>query len=144
LIGRASVGAALFFALLAVSLAAAVLVVRARDPDLALEVARLTRQFRPPEETARISFFVRESEEHAYISIVDEDDEPVKTLDSRPLEDGQRVTYHWDGRGQDGELVAPESYYLRVLLPERERDMIWPKRIKVFAPSEPADAKAGG
>jgi hypothetical protein len=147
LTGRLSLGGALFLALLAATLASAVLVVRARDPDLALEVTALTREpnpsdtktfvFDPDEQTALITFFVRESDPEAFVGIVGEDHQPVRTLDSRvALEASREVTYSWDGRDDSGSLVAPESYYLRVELPDRDRDMIWPKRIKVLPPAE--------
>jgi hypothetical protein len=148
LTGRLSLGGALFLVLLAATLASATLVVRARDPDLALEVTALTREpnpsdtktfvFDPDEQTARITFFVRESDSDAFVGIVGEDHQPVRTLDSGvALEAGREVTYTWDGRDGSGSLVAPESYYLRVDLPNRDRDMIWPKRIKVLPAAEP-------
>jgi hypothetical protein len=153
---RLSLGGALFLALLAATLVTAVVVVRARDPDLALEVTRLAREptpttaktfaFNPGEHTARITFFVRESDPDAFVGIVGEDHDPVRTLDSDvALEADLQVTYEWDGRDDAGEIVAPESYYLRVELPNRERDMVWPKRIKVFpVAEEPEPEQAGG
>jgi hypothetical protein len=155
--GRLSLGGALFLALLVASLAAAVLVVRARDPDLALEVTEFacepepclertarTFTFGPDEQTARITFFVRESEAEAFVGIVGGDEEAVRTLDSEvSLEAGEDVTYVWDGRDNSGSLVPPESYYLRVQLPDRDRDMVWPRRLKVL-PTGDSPAQAGG
>jgi hypothetical protein len=61
----------------------------------------------------------------------------VRTLDPGvELEEGQEVTYRWDGRDDAGSLVAPSSYYLRVELPESDRDMIWPRRIRVVRATE--------
>jgi hypothetical protein len=142
---RLSLGGALFAVLLAASLIAAVLVVRARDPDLALEVTervcdpepcvgrtKETFAFDPERQSALITFFVREDDPDAFVGIVGEDDEAVRTLDPGvALEEGQEVTYRWDGRDDAGSLVAPRSYFLRVELPEGDRDMIWPRRIRV-------------
>lgn len=153
--GRLSLGGALFLALLAASLVAAVLVVRARDPDLALEVTERACEpapcvgrkdrlfsFDPQSQTMAITFFVRESDDNAFVGIVGEDDETVRVLAQRTaLDEGEEVTYTWNGRDDAGALVAPQSYYLRVELPGRDRDMIWPKRIKVLAPLQP-DAQA--
>jgi hypothetical protein len=156
--GRLSLGGALFLALLAASLAAAVLVVRARDPDLALEVTERscepapcpdrtvtqTFSFDPAHQTARITFFVRYDDPQAFVGIVGADDEPVRTLDSQvELEEGREVRYSWDGRDDAGSLVAPESYYLRVELPDQDRTMVWPKRIKVLPPTD-SDAQGAG
>jgi hypothetical protein len=153
---RASVGGALFAALLVATLLVAVVVVRARDPDLELEVTELacdpepclhrtarTFSFDPDEQVARISFFVRESDPEAFVGIVGEDDELVRTLDSEAeLEEDEEVVYPWDGRDDTGTLVAPESYYLRVELPSRDRDMVWSRRIRVL-PTR-SEAQAGG
>ena len=156
--GRLSLGGALFLALLAASLAAAVLVVRARDPDLALEVTQRscepepcvgrterTFAFDPERQSALITFFVREDNPDAFVGIVGEDDEAVRTLDPGvPLEEGQEVTYRWDGRDDAGSLVAPRSYFLRVELEEGDRDMIWPRRIRVIRGSGAQQQQAPG
>jgi hypothetical protein len=145
-----SLGGALFGVLLAASLIAAVLVVRARDPDLALEVTQRgcepepcvgrtkeTYAFDPGRQSALITFFAREDDPDALVVIVGEDDQAVRTLDPGvELEEGQEVTYRWDGRDDAGSLVAPSSYYLRVELPESDRDMIWPRRIRVVRATE--------
>lgn len=155
---RLSLGGALFGVLLAASLIAAVLVVRARDPDLALEVTKRTCEpepcvgrteqtfaFDPQSQTALISFFVREDDTEAFVGIVGEDEEPVRTLDAEAeLEEDQEVTYRWDGRDDDGSLVAPQSYFLRVELPNADRDMTWPRRIKVVRPEESEPEQPSG
>jgi hypothetical protein len=146
---RLSLGGAVFALLLAASLIAAVIVVRARDPDLALEVTeracepepcvgrdQQTFSFDPGQQTALITFFVRKDDSDAFVGIVDEDDEPVRTLDdAAALAEGEEVTYRWDGRDDAGSLVSPQSYYLRVELPSRDRDMIWPRRMRVVPSS---------
>ena len=148
---RVPSGAALFFVLLIVSCALAVFVVRSRSPDLVLEVCapnpdeELTFS---PEATdgpreARLDFFVRESDDEAHVSIVDSEEEIVRTLDeSVSLAADQRVTYVWDGRTDSGGFVPDGRYRLRVDLPSHEREMIWPKRL-VFS-SDPEAASERG
>jgi hypothetical protein len=141
---RVGVGAALFFALLVATAAVAVLVVRARTPDLVLEV---TKQCPPPapadncspefdplgearSRRLQIVFFVRESDPHALVRIVDSHEDTVKTLDADvALESHSKVSYVWDGRTDAGGLAPPGRYRLGVDLPGQERDMIWPRRI---------------
>jgi FlgD Ig-like domain len=136
---RVSVGAALFFCLLAATLVTSILVVRARTPDLVLEVtkpradnpAEFSPDGPPPNEVS-ITFFVRESDSEALIGIVDRHEDLVRTLDSDvALAEGRPVTYTWDGRADDGESVPPGRYRLLVELPSEDREMIWPQRITV-------------
>ena len=141
---RAGLGAALFLALLAASTAVAVLVVRARTPDLVLEV---TKQCTPPSPAnnctpefdprgkprfrrLEIVFFVRESDPHALVRIVDSHEDTVLTLDPDvALEAGRKVTYVWDGSTDAGATAPPGRYRLGVDLPGEDREMIWPRRI---------------
>jgi hypothetical protein len=141
---RVSVGAALFFVLLVATAAVAVLVVRARTPDLVLEV---TKQCPPPapadncspefdplgearSRRLQIVFFVRESDPHALVRIVDSHEDTVKTLDADvALESHRKVSYLWDGRTDAGGLAPPGRYRLGVDLPGQDRAMIWPRRI---------------
>lgn len=134
---RVSLATALFFALLAASLVIAVLVVRARTPDLVLEVTGWTpcsRELSPALEgergRVRVSFFVREADEAAQITIVDSRERTVRTLASaRALAPDEEVSLTWDGRTDDGETAAPGLYRLGVELPSADREMIWPRRI---------------
>jgi len=148
---RVQVGAALFFALLALSCALAVVVVRSRTPDLVLEVcapnpdSALT--FAPGAvngpSVAKLDFFVRESDPAARVTIINGQREVVRTLDeSVALEAGKRVKYDWDGRDDDGDYVKEGRYRLRVELPERGRDMVWPRRLEFSL--NPADANVRG
>ena len=139
---RVSVGAALFFCLLAASLLVAVLVVRARTPNLVLEVtdppasrpASLSLRG-PGEREVPITFFVRESDDHALVAIVDSHENIVRTLDGDvALAKHDPVTYVWDGRTDAGGDVVPGRYRLRVDLPGEDREMIWPRRITVGDP----------
>jgi hypothetical protein len=135
---------ALFLALLVATVAVAVLVVRARTPDLVLEVVKqcpppapadnCSPEFDPRGEPRsrrlEIVFFVRESDSHAVVRIVDAHEDTVRTLDADvALNSDTRVTYIWDGRTDDGTLASPGRYRLGVELPDADRDMIWPRRI---------------
>ena len=138
--GRVSLGAALFFCALAATLVTAVLVVRARTPDLVLEVieppASNPAEFTPgglPPNDVRITFFVREDDGHARVGIVDSHEDLVRTLDSDvALAKHRRVTYTWDGRTDAGDFAKPARYRLLVELPSEDREMIWPRRITVL------------
>jgi hypothetical protein len=127
----ASTGAALFFALLAATLVVATLVVRARTPDLVLEVTSIAPRELTVDGT-QIAFFVRESDSRAEISIVDADERVVRTLAAPvALPADREVVQRWDGRDDAGRPAAKGRYRLRVRLPERDRNMIWPRRITV-------------
>lgn len=132
--GRPSLGAVLFFALLVASIAVAVLVVRARSPDLVLEVRSLTCSFEPRGENgldgASATFFVREADPHAVVSIVDSEENVVRVLDEDvALRVGEDVSYTWDGRSADGGAAPPGRYRLSVELPAAKRMMVWPERV---------------
>ena len=134
---RISLGAGVFFALFVATLIVAVLVVRARTPDLVLEVTAWTpcsRELSPALDgrrgRVRVTFFVREAEEAARITIVDSSEETVRTLDSAlALAPEEEVSFTWDGR-TDGGATAPAGLYrLGVELPSEDRMMVWPRRI---------------
>ena len=138
--GRVSLGAVLFLCALAVTLVTAVLVVRARTPDLVLEVTEPPADDQvafdpqgPPPNEVTITFFVREDDGHARIGIVDSHEDLVRTLDADvELARHRRVTYVWDGRDDEGEVVPPARYRLLVELPSEDREMIWPRRFTVL------------
>ena len=141
---RVTLGVALFVCALAATLVAAVLVVRARTPDLVVEVTEPARDSNPrlsvagpgPSELP-ITFFVRESDAHALVGIVDSREDLVRTLDPDvALEKREPVSYVWDGRTDDGAPAPRGRYRLLVELPSEDREMIWPKRITV-EPSPP-------
>ena len=144
---RVTLGAALFCCLLAATFAAAVLVVRARTPDLVLEVTEPARDQQaslrvggPGADEVPITFFVREADDGALVGIVDSRENLVRTLDADvALGEREPVSYSWDGRTDDGAAVAPGRYRLLVELPSEGREMVWPRRINVLppAPSEP-------
>ena len=125
---RVSPGAALFFALLGVTLVMAVLVVRARTPDLVLEVTHQPSTLTGDDAT--ISFFVRESDQNARVAIVDGREDTVRTLDGDvALDAGEEVTYEWDRSSDAGTEAPPGRYRLEVALPSRHREMVWPRRM---------------
>jgi hypothetical protein len=126
--------AVLFVSLFTAALLATAVVVGSRSPELVLEVKRLPARISPNgdgiRDTAEITFFVRESDPHAEVSIVGRDLEPIRTLASDvSLNEDERVSYVWDGRSDLGVRAPPGRYRLRVVLPDRERDMVFPRRI---------------
>ncbi len=137
----------LFFVLLAATLISAILVVRARTPDLVLEVtdppANKDVVFSPiggpPPHQVKITFFVREPDDGAIVGIVDGRERLIRTLDSSvALARREPVTYIWDGRTDAGDFAAPGRYRLRVDLPSADREMVWPRRFTVISgPAEP-------
>jgi hypothetical protein len=141
-------GAVLFVALFAAAVVTAALVVRERDPALALEVTNFTGTFEPDgdgdRDVARLEFFVRESEPSATVSIVGRDLERVRTLARDvPLEAGREVSYSWDGRTAAGERAPPGRYRLRVRLPQSERDVVFPRRIDLVPSTDREPVERG-
>ena len=109
-----ALGTILFFVLVVAVLTTAVLVVRARTPDLVLEVTQppanhpaTLRTGGEPPRSVEITFFVRESDPHALVGIVDSEENLVRTLDGDvALDEDDPVTYTWDGRTDAGALRA--------------------------------------
>jgi hypothetical protein len=131
---RISKAAALFVALLVASLVATGVVVHSRTPELVLEVRRLPEKISPDgdgeRDVARIRFFVRETDPHARVEIVGRDLAQIRTLDAdAALEADDSVTYVWDGTTDAGAKAPVGRYRLRVVLPDHDRDMVFPKRI---------------
>jgi hypothetical protein len=129
-------GSALFAALLATSVVVAGAVLHARSPDLAIEVTRFTREINPggdgKDRVAHIRFFVRESDPDATVEIVGPNLKLIRVLARQPLVANEPVSFTWDGRTSDGVLADPgDRYRLRVLLPNRDRDMVYPRRISL-------------
>ena len=129
-------GARLFAAILVASLIASALVVRARTPDLMLEVPHRTRHFSPDNDgrgdVARLVYFVRESDRSATVQIVGRNLRVARTfLSAEPLEADRRYTLMWDGRRDSGRPAPPGRYRLRVVLPSLEREMVFPRRIEL-------------
>ena len=149
--GRLALGTGLFLVLLAAALVCAVLVVRARSPDLVLEVTEIDPPNRliapgdgkhPP--AAELRFFVRESDPAARVEIVDSHEDTVLVLDPEVgLEAGDEVSYVWDGSTDAGAPAEPGRYRLRVVLPAHDREMVWPQRVTVLPAVPPRDPRGG-
>lgn len=129
-------GTILFAALLAASVVVAAVVVHARTPDLELQVTRFDDSISPSghgaPRVAHIRFFVRESEPHATVEIVGPNLAVARTLYTGPLDADRPVSYAWNGRTASGARVDPADLYrLRVILPSRDRDMVYPRHIEI-------------
>ncbi|HMC06570.1 MAG TPA: hypothetical protein VKG89_04150 [Solirubrobacterales bacterium] len=129
-------GRVLFVVLLVASVVVAAVVVHARTPDLELQVTRFTFHFDPKgpagHRVARIGFYVREGDPNATVEIVGPNLRPTRTLYQGPVEADQPQSYAWNGRTDSGAFADPhDRYRLRVVLPSRDRDMVYPQRIVV-------------
>lgn len=136
---RPSRATALFAILFGAALAAAVLVVGSRSPELVLEVIKLPEAITPNgdrfRDKAEIEFYVRESDPHAEVYLVGRNLVQVKTLDDDvALAEGEPITYIWNATTDAGRPAPKGRYRLRVVLPESGRDMVFPKRIDLRRP----------
>ena len=130
-------GPVLFIGLLVASVLTTAGVLRARTPDLALQVTHFTTKISPQGQgpkrlprVARMRFFVRESDANASVEIVGPNLKVVRTLYQGPLVANRPVSFTWNGRTKDGALPNPHHRYrLRVILPGQDRDMVYPRRI---------------
>jgi hypothetical protein len=118
-------------------------VVHARTPKLELQVTSPPRQFKfspngdGHRDTARIRFFVRDSDPDATVQIVGPHRQRVRTLYHGPLTADKPVTFTWNGRTDSGQLANPhERYRLRVILPLQDRDMVYPQQIELVGVGE--------
>jgi hypothetical protein len=125
-------------ALLVASLITGILVYRARTPNLALEVPRIDRLLGTGGDAdlpVELVFFVRFDEPHALVELVGGGNETVRTFAADvPLAAEERIRCVWNGVDDEGERVGPGNYRLRVVLPEQDRDMVFPQRIAVRRP----------
>lgn len=127
----------LFAILFAAALAATVLVLASRSPDLVLEVTGLPQREVTPNgdgqnDMARIAFFVRESDPEASVYIVGQDLVQIRALDEGvELTAGEELVYRWDTLTDGGAPAPSGRYRLRVVLPSRDRDMVFPRRFEV-------------
>ena len=119
------------------------LVVRARTPDLVLEVTEprpTTGEFSPdggaPPREVELTFFVREADDARAgrrSSTATRTWCARSTATSRSAE-REPVTYVWDGRTDDGATARRRAATGCVVeLPSEDREMIWPRRITVAA-----------
>jgi hypothetical protein len=129
-------GGILFAALLAASVVVAAVVVHARTPDLEIQVTHFDDEISPnghgAPRVAHVRFFVRESEAHATVEIVGPNLAVARILYTGPLAANRPVSYTWNGRTGSGAPVDPADLYrLRVILPSRDRDMVYPRHIAI-------------
>jgi hypothetical protein len=133
----ATLAMVLFITLFVVVLVAMALVVRAKTPDLMLEVTDLPKRFTPNgdgrNDVASITFFIRADEPSATVAIVGRDLAPIKTLDSDvQLQKDQEVTYRWNGTTNRGSRAPLGRYRLSVVLPNvDDRHIVFPRRIDI-------------
>jgi hypothetical protein len=112
-------------------------VVHARTPKLELEVIHLPRKPFSPNgdghrDKARISFYVRDTDQHARVQIVGPHQRLIRTLYRGRLVANMHVTFRWNGRTSSGRLANPnDRYRLRVVLPSQDRDMVYPTQIRL-------------
>ena len=120
------------------------LVVRARTPDLVLEVLVPARDERvvfdprgggdPLPASVALEFFVRESDPAALVGIVDRRENLARVLDrSVALAADEPVRYRWDGRDDGGRIAPQGRYRLLVELPSRDREMVFPRRFTLVS-----------
>jgi hypothetical protein len=131
-----ALGSLLLAALLAASVALAAAVLEIRSPDLELEVTSQPKVITPDgdghDDVAHIEFFVRDGDPAALVQIVGRRHREARTLEaSLPLSADRPVEVTWDGRDDAGSPVRPGKYRLRVVLPSRDRDMVYPRPIAV-------------
>jgi FlgD Ig-like domain len=82
------------------------------------------------QEQAEISFRLRK-DGRVTVELIDDEDDVVRTLADDERLDAGRVTFHWDGRDDDGTVVAEASYRPRVRLREHGREIVMPNPIRV-------------
>jgi FlgD Ig-like domain len=81
-------------------------------------------------QTADIAFRIREADQLT-IAIVDADGEVVRTLVADRDYDSGPVALSWDGRDDEGEIVAEGSYRPRVHLDDERRTIVLPNPMRV-------------
>jgi flagellar hook assembly protein FlgD len=87
-----------------------------------------------PQETGKLSFVLQRAQPVS-ATVVDDDDEPVRTLLDGALRASGRETLAWDGTDDAGEVVPDGDYRLRVDLAAPDRTITIPTEVKVEAAS---------
>ena len=64
-------------------------------------------------------------------TIVDDDDDPVRTLATDSLRGAGDTTFTWTGRNDAGELVPDGDYRLHLALTDPDRSIVLPRAIQV-------------
>ncbi|UJA18766.1 hypothetical protein HJD18_00145 [Thermoleophilia bacterium SCSIO 60948] len=126
--------------------AAAIVTVRARTPDLMLEVTERTPLFTPEGEgpgprEAAFNFFLREAEPMARVEILGSGDRVIRVLEPAiDLDADEEIRVVWDGLTTSGEPAPADIYRLRVEAPTLGRSMIWPRRVALIRGDRPKSA----
>lgn len=89
-----------------------------------------------PRDEAKLSFTLASAQPLTAV-IVDEDDEPVRTLLDAALRASGRETLRWDGTDDAGRVVPEGEYRLRVDLVEPARAVTVPTDVRVEAVERP-------
>jgi hypothetical protein len=81
-------------------------------------------------DTVKISFRLRNGDRMT-VDVIDKNGDSVRTLVRNEPTPRGRVTLHWDGRAQNGEVVPEGSYEPRVHLANQHRTIVMPNRMRV-------------
>jgi len=81
-------------------------------------------------DTATISFRLR-NRDRITVEVIDRNGDAVRTLVRNDPTPRGRVTLHWDGRDENGEVVPEGSYKPRVHLVGQHRTIVMPNPIRV-------------
>ena len=126
-----SLGTLLLVALLVLSVAAFAGTRLLRSEADIVNTVVVSAELDPAGEPATIRFELTRADLRADVLILDGSGAPVRALAlGVPLEAGPH-TYRWDGRGDDGEVVPPGDYRIRVVLGEQGREIEPPGTIEV-------------
>lgn len=87
-----------------------------------------------PREQGKLSFVLQRAQPVS-ATVVDEDDESVRTLLDGALRASGRETLAWDGTDDAGRIVPDGDYRLRVELAAPDRTITIPTEVKVEAAS---------
>jgi hypothetical protein len=141
--GGARAGAWLLVLLLVLSVAGFAATRIWRSTDDIVNTVVLSPELEPGGEPAELRFSTTLAERDATVYVIDDGEQPVRTLqEGEPLDEGEHV-FTWDGRDDDGDAVPyDERYGLRVILGEEGRDIVPPGSILVLpAPLEEGDTQ---
>lgn len=127
-----SLGTLLLVLILVLSVAAFAATRQLRsEPDVVNTVA-VTPQIDPAAgERASIRFELTDAEARADVLVLDEAGGQVRALTLGSALDAGPHTFSWDGRGDDGEIVADGDYRIRVVLTGQGLEIEPPGTIEV-------------
>lgn len=129
--GPAALGTLLFVLLAILTVAAFALTRAVRATDDIVNSVVLTPTLERGEE-ADVEFVLTEPDSSADVLIVNRAKQQVRALVLGATLDAGPQEFSWNGRGDDGEPVAPGVYGIRVILGELDRDIKPPGTIRVL------------